>query len=462
MLKTLLNLSQHDEVRMNYGGKADSLVRMHKMCLPVPRAYFLPCRTEPLNETDLRAAIETFKAYEPQFGSGKLFSVRSGAPISMPGMMDTVLNVGVTKALYDSEGWLRETVESPEYASFKAAEQSDYDQILALVKEWLPDHQVGVLDKELMILLGIKHEEKTEAAWDEHTLDPDDALAEAIQNVYRSWSSENAVNYRTNMGIGHELGTGVVIQQMVFGNRNSMSGSGVAFSRHPESGEREIVMDYGIGLQGEAVVSGTAENLLDWEDFQQRHSNHAQTVEGILRDLEISYRDVVDLEFTLENNELYVLQARSAKRSPNAALRTALDMIFDDEIQLTRREVEQRAKLVNFDPHRDARTPTSEPHRAGEAINKGVVTGRILLPGQAPVPGEAYIFMSEETTPEDVSSMMACKGVITGKGGPLSHAALICREQGLIGALGILLPEHTPTHATIQATPDGVANVWFE
>jgi pyruvate, orthophosphate dikinase len=392
------------------GGKAANLgVMARDLGLPVPpgfaisteacRAYLAGGWPEGLDD-EIRAgmgAIET--AIGRRFGDTAdplLVSVRSGAPVSMPGMMDTILNLGLTP---DTSG------------TFAAACRARLEKMFrATVGAEVPD-------------------------------DPWAQLRQAIEAVFRSWNGDRARAYRAKEGIPDDLGTGVVIQAMVFGNRGADSGTGVLFTRNPASGERALYGDVMFDAQGEDVVAGTHAtepiSVLD-----ERMPAVASELRHHADRLERHYADMCDIEFTIEDGRLWLLQVRVGKRSPQAALRIAQDMAADESFSLTRAQaIERVASLLANPPTRaTSRSSILRPLVTGLPASPGSASGEIATTPEAAVEaaeaGRKVILVRSETSPDDVHGMARAAGILTAKGGLASHAAVVARGWGIPAVVG--------------------------
>ena len=448
------------------GGKGADLARMVQMGLPVPPGFTITtaaCRhvlTEGTRPPGLARQLERhLAAMEEETGrrfgdpdAPLLLSVRSGAAVSMPGMMDTVLDVGLTDVtvagLARTSGDERfawdcyrrlvqmfgETVLGVPAERFAAA--------LALVKE-----EAGVtLDIELDAVALRRVVELYDAVCREVAgrslpQDPAEQLDEAIHAVFGSWQGERAQAYRRRFGIADDLGTAVNVQAMVYGNRGARSGSGVAFTRDPETGEPTPYGEYLPTAQGEDVVAGvrTAVPLsrlheLDPASYQRLHA--------VMGTLERNYRDMCDIEFTVEDGRLWILQTRVGKRSPAAAFRIAADLaeegwITDDEA-LVRVSGEQLTQLLS--PRLDEHSAGSEV-ATGLAASPGAATGRLALDSATAAKlaerGEDVVLLRPETRAEDLPGMLAARAIVTARGGRTSHAAVVARGMGLPAVCGV-------------------------
>jgi pyruvate,orthophosphate dikinase len=329
-----------------------------------------------------------------------LVSVRSGAPVSMPGMMDTILNVGLTDETAtafggDMAGRLRSRLT---------------DSLAAVDVSPVPT-------------------------------DPWTQLRAAIEAVFRSWNSPRAIAYREREGISADMGTAATVQAMVFGNRNDRSATGVLFTRNPSTGENRLYGDVLFNAQGEDVVAGTHATE-DIRVLDTRLPDVARQLHTYTRTLERHLRDVADIEFTIEDGRLWLLQVRVGKRSPQAALRIAVEMANDPDFPLTREEAVRRVLPLLADPPRVAEAPrdAGEPLTKGLGASPGVAAGEIVTTPEAAVTaadqGRAVILVRAETSPDDVRGMSVARGILTATGGLASHAAVVARGWGIPAVVG--------------------------
>ena len=377
-----------------------------------------------------------------------LLAVRSGAPRSMPGMLDTVLNLGLNPAtvegLADASGDHRfawesyrrfltmyattvlglpaETVRSDGRDGHGAAGTASVDELRAQV--------AAILRTVAGAGLSV----------------PDDPMAQlrgAVEAVFRSWDSARARAYRAHEGIADDLGTAVNVQAMVFGNLGDESGTGVVFTRDPSTGEALPYGDFLPRAQGEEVVAGTAHTLTIDTMAERLPGAHAE-LRHHLRRLEIHYRDLCDVEFTVERGRLWILQTRVGQRGAVAAVRTAVEMVDDPGIALTREEAvarvspelrcRARAEVLTGARHGHA---SSVPLEVGEGASPGRVTGAAVLDADAAAEREGpVILVRPETSPEDVHGMSVSVGILTSTGGLVSHAAVVARGWGIPAVVG--------------------------
>jgi pyruvate,orthophosphate dikinase len=443
-----------------FGGKGAGLARMMKAGIPVPpgfvigtdafRVYHAGGAITAALEAEIDDALARLESrVGKRFGVGGetdeplLVSVRSGAPVSMPGMMDTVLNLGLDAARANAfadamnnvpfalDTWLRfwrmfaEIVLGVDAAESELELESDVAAARSAALADPTRASFAALEGAVTAAL-LRTGAKVVTA-------PRAQLSCAISAVFRSWDSRRAKTYRANQGIAENLGTAVTIQAMVFGNRDGESGSGVAFSCNPNTGARGLFGEYVRGRQGEDLVSGTATPI----DLSRPDALSPTLREGLLvhaRDLEVLYRDAVDIEFTVESNRLYLLQVRPAKRTAEAAVRIAVDLLNAQAI--TREEAvrrvtpEQLGKLLRptFDPAALAAAPVLT---AGIGSSPGHASGSVVLTSDEAAAGaergERVILLRPTTSPQDIRGMLAADAIITARGGALSHAAVVSR-----------------------------------
>ena len=409
-----------DEAKALVGGKAANLgVMARDLRLPVPPGFAITtatCRDYLSNgwpdglDAELRAAMTAVeRAVGRKFGDPTdplLVSVRSGAPISMPGMMDTILDLGL----------------NDETTRGLAAVSGD-DAFAEACR--------GRFVESFQSIVGVKDVPE----------DPWLQLRLAIEAVFRSWQSDRARAYRAKEHIPDDLGTAVTVQAMVFGNRGTDSGTGVVFTRNPATGERQLFGDVLFDAQGEDVVAGTHRTepiaVLD-----ERLPSVAAELHATADRLERHYADLCDIEFTIEEGRLWLLQVRVGKRSPQAAVRIAVDMAKDPDFPLTREEAIRRVLPLLADPPRVAlaRDASVRPILIGLAASPGVATGPIVTsPEAAQASAEHHrpgILVRAETSPDDVHGMAVAAGILTSRGGLASHAAVVARGWGIPAVVG--------------------------
>jgi pyruvate,orthophosphate dikinase len=411
-------------VRALLGGKGANLgVMARDLELPVPpgftistdacRAYLSDGWPEGLDD-EIREHMSRIEgAVSRRFGGpGEplLVSVRSGAAVSMPGMMDTVLNLGL----------------NDQTTAALAAVSGDTAFASACRER---------LEKMYRDIVGAG----------EVPADPWLQLRESIEAVFRSWNGDRAVSYRAHEGLPDDLGTGVNVQTMVFGNLGEDSATGVVFTRNPATGERALYGDVMFRAQGEEVVAGTAtpEPITALDDQMPATAAELRRYSDLL---ERHYQDVCDIEFTIERGKLWMLQTRIGKRTPQAALRTAVEMAEDADFPLTRNEAVERVAEHLVDPPMVGGGSTDEIERVGTGIaaSPGLASGVIATTPEAAVEmankGQEVVLVRSETSPDDVHGMSRAIGILTAKGGLTSHAAVVARGWGIpavVGAAGV-------------------------
>jgi pyruvate,orthophosphate dikinase len=454
------------------GGKGAGVAEMTNAGLPVPPGFTIT--TEACNEyyRDGKQfpaglwdqALAALRTVEEQ--TGKMFgdpenpllvSVRSGAKFSMPGMMDTVLNLGLTD----------ETVKGIIAASGDERFAYDaYRRFVQMFSKIVLDAKADAFEHKIE-----EYKQKTGAATDADIPadalkqmvedfkqiardasdkpfpeDPYDQLRLAIEAVFASWNNKRAIDYRNFNKIPHDLGTAVNVQTMVFGNMGNESATGVAFTRNPSTGEERLYGDYLINAQGEDVVAGIR-NTSPIDKLADEMPGVAEQFQEIARRLEQHYRDVQDLEFTVEKGRLYMLQTRSAKRTAAAAVKIAVDMVRDGLI--TEQEAVQRVEpgqvvqllLPRFDDG-DIKQATAEGRELARGVNAspGAAVGKVIFDADraeaAGKAGERIILVRQETSPDDVHGMLVARGILTSRGGTGSHAAVVARGLGLPAVVG--------------------------
>jgi len=449
------------------GGKAANLARMAALGLPVPAAFVLPislCAARLNGEAGavrdlmdgLTEGIEFLEnATGRRFGDRRrplLVSVRSGAARSMPGMLDTVLNVGCTSTAvrglvrmtghprfaYDCRRRFLESYGGVVLGIDPSAFTRKRDALIAA--EGTGGERT--LDSEALERLAAAYEQVIED--EDHVLsdDPAEQLRSAAQAVFRSWTSERARTYRKLEQLEDLQGTAVTVQAMVFGNAGISSGAGVAFSRDPSTGADKPVIDVLFESQGEDVVSG-GHNPETEEAIVRSLPEVAVQLRNALRRLEEDFADVQDVEFTIENGKLWILQTRAAKRTPQAALRLAIE--FVREKRITHSEALQRLTGVDVGALVNKRLVVTEaPVLRGICASAGIAVGRVAFDSQTAARqaagGEPVILVRPDTTTADVSGFAAAAGIVTAIGGRTAHAALVARQMGkpcIVGCIGL-------------------------
>lgn len=430
------------------GGKASGLAIMARdLGLPVPPGFVVTTRVcheflesgwpngldEALRGHLARLSERTGRGFGDP-GNPLLVSVRSGAPVSMPGMMDTLLNVGMTPAIRE-----RLADESGNRV-FAADTWLRFNRMYAEIVLGVP-HEVALQtakhDATESSLLAAS--ERVRALASEHggiPEEPFEQLTGAIRAVFGSWQSERAIVFRNHEGIPASLGTAATVQAMVFGNLDGRSGTGVAFTRDPATGDRTPCVDYLERAQGEDVVAGT-HKVGGLEALTRQLPEVSRELLDVLERLEQHYRDMCDVEFTVSAGKLYLLQARVGRRSPLAAVRVAVSMAEDPAFPLTRSEAVRRAgeetlrELAKLGTVASGHTPIA----TGLAVSPGVGAGALCCDAdrasELGAAGVAVILARPETSPSDVHGMVASAGLVTTLGGMVSHAAVVARGWGI-------------------------------
>ncbi|MBY4575531.1 pyruvate, phosphate dikinase [Gordonia paraffinivorans] len=408
-----------------------------------------------------------------------LVAVRSGAPVSMPGMLDTVLNLGLND---DTVLGLARVSGDEHFAwdSYRRFLTMYATTVMDVPEESLPSLEpAGASTDALREHVADLHDRITEIAGRKVPHAPYDQLREAIEAVFRSWDSDRARAYRSHEGINGDLGTACNVQAMVFGNRGDDSGTGVVFTRDPSTGEAVPFGDYLPCAQGEDVVAGTMTTRPI--TFLGEHQPAAyRDLLAALRRLEIHYRDVCDVEFTVENGKLWLLQTRIGKRSAVAAVRIAAEMADDPEIALTPAEVLARVpEPLRTQARAEVAAEAHDPDAGtvvlgtGLGASPGRVTGRVVLTAdEALCADDDVILVRTSTSPEDVAGMSVAVGILTTRGGLVSHAAVVARGWGLPAVVGaealtitgdtIVADDGTQVRAGDIITIDGASGcVWI-
>ncbi|MBB6219959.1 pyruvate, phosphate dikinase [Rhizobium leguminosarum] len=460
------------------GGKGANLAEMCALGLPVPPGLTIigdACNTYYRNgrhiedgvKAEVRAGISGIEAITGRrFGAGSqplLLSVRSGARVSMPGMMDTVLNLGLNdetvQALGHDAGDARFAWDSYRrfiqmYADVVMGLGNDaFEEILEDEKAKLgheTDTELSASEWQHIVFLYKKLiEEELEQ---EFPQDPEVQLWGAVGAVFSSWMSARAVTYRQLHNIPEGWGTAVNIQAMVFGNLGNASATGVAFTRNPSTGEKALYGEFLVNAQGEDVVAGIRTPQSITEEGRLSSGSEKPSMEKLMpeafrelcricSELEIHYRDMQDIEFTIERGKLWMLQTRSGKRSTRAAMKIAVDMV--DEKVITEEQAVLRIEPSSLD---QLLHPTIDPRVTRQVIGTGLpaspgaATGAIVFTAEEAVEAEAegrkVILLRVETSPEDIHGMHAAEGILTTRGGMTSHAAVVARGMGIPCVVG--------------------------
>ena len=444
------------------GGKGANLAEMTNIGLPVPYGFTVTTEActryyedgkmigEDIIE-QIKAALAVVEAkVGKKFGSVEnpyLVSVRSGARASMPGMMDTILNLGLNHETVVALARLTEN-ERFAYDSYRRFIQMFSDVVMEVEKKYFDEIFDGIkakysckLDTELNaeqlkeVVEAYKVMFREKKGFD-FPQDPMTQLIEAVKAVFRSWDNPRAIFYRRTNDIPASWGTAVNVQSMVFGNMGNDSGTGVAFTRNPATGEKALFGEYLMNAQGEDVVAGirTPEDINHLRETNEEVYNEFVRICGIL---EKHYRDMQDMEFTIERGKLYMLQTRNGKRTAAAALQIAVDLV--NEGARTKQEAIEMIDPKSLDallhPTFDAAAlKAAAPKAEGLAASPGAACGKVYFSADeakaAHESGEKVILARKETSPEDIEGMNASEGILTAFGGMTSHAAVVARQLG--------------------------------
>jgi pyruvate, orthophosphate dikinase len=454
------------EMKDLLGGKGANLAEMTSVLqLPVPPGFTIAataCRSymesgwpDGLSDqvAKARARLETKMGKRIGDPSDPLLvSVRSGAKFSMPGMMDTVLNLGLNDR--SVEGLAKQTNDDrfayDSYRRFVAMygrivlgiPGEEFDTLLDAAKELAgTDSDAGVPVELLRYLVDAYQQIVERHTGRPFPQDPDEQLRGAIEAVFESWNGPRAVAYRVRERIAHDLGTAVNVQAMVFGNRDDTSGTGVGFTRDPATGAVGEYGDFLINAQGEDVVAGIR-NTEPLSALQDQFPKIHRELLSIFARLEAHYRDMCDTEFTIEQGKLWMLQTRVGKRTGRAALRMAVDMVGEKTIHLSKSEAVERITGDHLDQvlHPQFSGSGHTVLARGLGASPGAAVGRVYLTADdaqaAAERGEQVVLVRSETSPEDVHGMLAAEGILTARGGLVSHAAVVARGWGKPAVVG--------------------------
>ena len=465
------------------GGKGANLAEMTKIGLPVPQGFTVTTEActryyedgktigEDIVEQIYAALAETEKICGKKFGDLEnpfLVSVRSGARASMPGMMDTILNLGLNDVAVKGLANLTEN-ERFAYDSYRRFIQMFSDVVMEIPKSFFErvldeikeskgakyDTDLNAEDmKEIVVRFKEIYKEKKGV---EFPQDPKEQLMEAIKAVFRSWDNPRAIYYRRMNDIPSDWGTAVNVQSMVFGNMGNTSGTGVAFTRDPSTGEKKLYGEYLINAQGEDVVAGirTPQKI---ETLQQVMPDVYEQFVNIAHTLENHYRDMQDMEYTIERGKLYMLQTRNGKRTAAAALKIAVDLVNEGMITTDEAILKVEPKQLDslLHPQFDAVALKKAKEIAmGLAASPGAACGMVYFTAEeataAAKTGKKVVLVRLETSPEDIEGMAHAQGILTARGGMTSHAAVVARGMGTccVAGCGALRVDEEAKTATI-------------
>ena len=458
--------SEGDEnMRELLGGKGANLAQMTRLGMPVPQGFTISTeactryyddgkKIAPEIEAEIYEYLAKMEEINgKKFGDPKnplLVSVRSGARASMPGMMDTILNLGLNDEV--AAGMIAGNPD-PKFERFVYDSYRRFIQMFSDVVMEISKKTFEVIIDEIKDKKGVKNdidldvndmkelvkrfkEYYKEQKGTDFPTDPKEQMMEAVKAVFRSWDNPRANVYRRMNDIPYSWGTAVNVQPMVFGNLNENSGTGVAFTRDPATGEKALFGEYLINAQGEDVVAGVrTPSKIDQlkQDMPQVYEQFAT----IAQNLENHYKDMQDMEFTIENGKLYMLQTRNGKRTAAAALKIAVDLV--DEGMITEEDAVLRVDPKQLDallhPQFDAKAlKAATPVGAGLAASPGAACGKVVFTAEDAKEwadkGEKVVLVRLETSPEDIEGMAAAQGILTVRGGMTSHAAVVARGMG--------------------------------
>ncbi len=447
------------------GSKAHNLMRMARRGLPVPPGFVLgtdlcraylhrgPAALEGLDEVLVRELDRLGQRTGRIFGDGKrplLVSLRSGAPISMPGMMQTVLNIGLTQTTL--RGLLRLTG-NPRLAAdcrrrlvqqfaevVHDVEAKAFEDMLTAKLHQESLTRVEELDSRALSELAAAYEEKFQAlAGDKLPSSPMEQVRASVEAVLKSWMSAPAKSYRELNDISDELGTATLVQTMVFGNGGPISGAGVGFTRNPSDGSNKLYVDYLPNAQGEDVVAGRR-NAFGLDELERRTPGACQELLRARGVLELEFGDLQDFEFTVEQGHLYMLQSRAGKRTPLAALRIAHDLVSEkiiapmagakllEGIDLDAIEVVEIASTDNV--------PIAEGVPASAGVAMGVAVFDASRAGEFKRQGKPVVLVRENAETSDIEALSKAEALVTMRGARTSHAAVVARQLGTVCVVG--------------------------
>lgn len=471
------------DMRELLGGKGANLAEMINIGLPVPSGFTVTTEAcnlyyssgQVLSEEIKKEVFEQINKLENQTGkkfgdlnNPLLVSVRSGSRASMPGMMDTVLNLGLNDNV--AEGFAIKTGNKrfvyDSYRRFiqmfadvvKGYSKSSFERVLDQIKASKGVKYDTELNETDMYAITEKFKEiYKELSGSDFPQDPKEQLFEAITAVFRSWNNERAIIYRKMNDIPSSWGTAVNVQEMVYGNSGENSGTGVAFTRNPANGENELFGEYLINAQGEDVVAGirTPQSI---STLREVMPNIYEQFVVIAKKLENHYKDMQDMEFTIENGKLFMLQTRNGKRTAEAAIKIAVDMVNEGlitkEDALLKVEPNQLDQLLHPKFDVDALN-NSRVIAKGLAASPGAGAGKIYFNSldceNAKARGEETLLVRLETSPEDIKGMTSANGILTVRGGMTSHAAVVARGMGkccVSGCSDLIIDEENKTLTT--------------
>ncbi|KAA0006514.1 MAG: pyruvate, phosphate dikinase [Thermoplasmata archaeon] len=451
------------EMKNLLGNKGAQLSEMTKIGIPVPPGFIISTRacveylsSKKINDEIVQQVKEAMKKLEEstrkKFGSENnplLISVRSGAPISMPGMMDTILNLGLTDEIV--ENLAKTTNEWFAYDTYRrfiqmfgsivnGIDENKFEKIIEEEKKRenvKKDQQLSVNALKRIIM---HYKEIVDVP------PPEKQLFMAIEAVFKSWNNERAINYRRLNNLPNDLGTGVVIQAMVFGNLGNDSCTGIVFTRNPANGKNNLYGEFLLNAQGEDIVSGKR-TPLSIEKMKDIMPEIYDELNKVAKNLEKHYKDMQDIEFTVEKKKLYILQTRTAKRTGMAAVNVAVDMVKEGIIKKEEAVLKITPNQIEQLLHNQIDPLAKKKEKAiakGLAASPGAAFGAVVFTADDTKAYENTILVRPETSPEDIEGIHVAQGILTSRGGLTSHAAVVARGIGkpcVVGCSEIFIDE---------------------
>ena len=451
------------------GGKGSNLAEMTSLGLPVPNGFTITTKAcmnylNSGNQLSQELKIEILEHLEKletktnkSFNSNEyllLVSVRSGARSSMPGMMDTILNLGLND---ENVEVFAEVTNNPEFAydCYRRLLQMFGNVVYGIDSSYFENYLVNYKSLNNVIYdqdLKINHLKEIVEAFKniykdvlniEFPQNPMEQLLEAIKAVFSSWNNERARIYRSLNDIPSNWGTAVTVQEMVFGNTGPESGTGVLFTRNPATGEKEIFGEYLMNAQGEDVVAGIR-TPLPISELQTKNIQLYNQIEEVCEQLERHYEDMQDIEFTIENNQLFLLQTRNGKRTAKAAFKIAIDLVKEEytskENAISKINPKSADQLLHPAFELSSLDTATVISSSGLPASPGAATGKIYFDADKAVEkslaGEQVILIRHETSPEDIAGMNVSEAIVTSRGGMTSHAAVVARGMGKCCVVG--------------------------
>ena len=450
------------DMRNLLGGKGANLAEMTKLGLPVPQGFTITTEActqyyedgKKINDEIMDQIMDHIGKMEEitgkKFGDKEnplLVSVRSGARASMPGMMDTILNLGLNEDVVEV---LAAKSGNPRWAwdCYRRFIQMFSDVVMEVGKKYFEElidkmkankgvtQDVDLTADDLKELADQFKAEYKEKIGTDFPTDPKEQLMEAIKAVFRSWDNPRANVYRRDNDIPYSWGTAVNVQMMAFGNMGETSGTGVAFTRDPATGEKRLMGEFLMNAQGEDVVAGvrTPQKI---DQLKEVMPEVYEQFVGICNKLEDHYRDMQDMEFTIEDKKLYMLQTRNGKRTAKAALKIACDLVdegmIDEKKAVAMIDPRNLDTLLHPQFDQDA-LKKAEPAAKALAASPGAACGKVVFTAEDAkewaARGEKVVLVRLETSPEDIEGMKAAQGILTVRGGMTSHAAVVARGMG--------------------------------